>query len=63
MENCAECRRELIRDEIALTKKLVNRGTESFLCLSCLAKKFNVSEDLLHEKIDQFRQMGCTLFQ
>ena len=63
MENCAECRRELTGDEITLTKKLVNRGAVSFLCLSCLAKTFNVSEELLHEKIDQFRQMGCTLFQ
>ena len=63
MSLCTVCGRKLSRDEIALTKKLVNRGAESFFCLSCLAKKFAVSEDLLREKINQFRQMGCTLFQ
>ncbi len=51
MTLCAGCGRPLTKDEIALTKKLVNRGAESFLCLSCLAEKFGVSEDLLKEKI------------
>lgn len=63
MESCAECSRSLTKDERALTKKLVNRGAESFLCLTCLARRFGVSEDLLKEKISQFRSMGCTLFQ
>ena len=63
MENCAECSRLLEQDEIALTKKLVSRGAESFLCLTCLARKFGVGEDLLKKKIQQFRAMGCTLFQ
>ena len=63
MSSCTACGRELTPDEIALTKKLVSRGAESFFCLSCLAEKFAVSESLLREKIDQFRKMGCTLFQ
>ena len=63
MSSCTACGRELTPDEIALTKKLVSRGAESFFCLSCLAERFAVSEDLLREKIEQFRQMGCTLFQ
>ena len=49
-------------DEIALTKKLINRGMEKFFCLTCLAKSFSVSEELLKEKIEQFKRMGCTLF-
>lgn len=62
MESCINCARTLTNDEIGLTKKLVNRGSTSFLCLSCLAKEFSVSEELLKEKIEQFRAMGCTLF-
>ncbi len=62
MESCINCARALTGDEIALTKKLINRGSTSFLCLSCLAKEFGVSEELLKEKIEQFRAMGCTLF-
>ena len=57
-----ECGRELTKDEKALTKKLISRGAESFLCLTCLSAHFGVSEELLRDKIDQFRHMGCTLF-
>ena len=63
MDGCAACGRALTKDEKALTKKLVSRGAESFFCLSCLAEKFAVSEELLTEKIDQFRKIGCTLFE
>ncbi|MBQ2957832.1 MAG: hypothetical protein IJE08_15405 [Clostridia bacterium] len=62
MNECAECGRPLTKDEIALTKKLINRGAEKFFCLTCLAKSFSVSEELLKEKIEQFKRMGCTLF-
>ena len=62
METCIRCARPLTGDEIALTKKLINRGSTSFLCIHCLAEEFCVSEDLLREKIVQFRAMGCTLF-
>ncbi len=63
MESCSECSRTLTKDEIALTKKLINRGAQKYLCLRCLSEKFGVSEELLREKIIQFRTMGCTLFQ
>lgn len=62
MNECAGCGRSLNKDEIALTKKLINRGAEKFFCLTCLAKSFSVSEELLKEKIEQFKRMGCTLF-
>ncbi len=62
METCIHCGAPISRDEIGLTKKLVNRGASSFLCIHCLAKEFSVSEELLKEKIVQFRAMGCTLF-
>lgn len=62
MEECAECARILTGDEIGLTKKLINRGTERFFCKTCLAKKFRVSEELLSRKIQEFRAMGCVLF-
>lgn len=61
-ERCETCRRELTRDEIALSKKLVNRGTTRFWCLSCLAEHFRVTENDLEQKIRDFRAMGCTLF-
>lgn len=63
MDKCAACGRVLTHDEIALTKKLINRGARIFFCIPCLAAKFEASEDELHEKIAQFKEMGCTLFE
>ncbi len=59
---CFQCGRLLEADEIALTKKLINRGAEHFFCLSCLAVHFEATEESLREKIRYFREMGCTLF-
>ena len=61
-ERCETRSRELTRDEIALSKKLVNRGTTRFWCISCLAEHFQVTEADLEQKILDFRAMGCTLF-
>ena len=59
---CIVCGCTLKPDEIALTKKLINRGAERYMCLPCLARKFDVPEVILREKIIQYREMGCTLF-
>ncbi len=60
---CALCGRELVPDEAALTRKLINRGTKRFLCLGCLGAHFCVSEEELRRKISEFREAGCTLFE
>ena len=62
LSRCAVCGREIERDEIGLTKKLINRGTTTYLCMECLAKKFEVTVEDLEKKIVEFREMGCTLF-
>lgn len=59
---CLRCGRLLVPDEIALTKKMINRGASQFFCLSCLALHFSVPEEALRRKITEFREMGCTLF-
>lgn len=63
MDLCKNCGRVLEKDEIAIYKRMVNRGATDFLCVACLAAHFNVSEDMIKEKIDHFRKMGCTLFE
>lgn len=62
MSFCKSCGRELVPDEIGLTKKLINRGAEEFFCIDCLAEQFRCSTELLHKKIEQFRKQGCSLF-
>lgn len=56
------CGRHLEADEVGLHKKIVNRGAREFMCISCLAREFGVSEELLRKKIEEFRDMGCMLF-
>ena len=60
---CVRCGALLMKDDVAMTRKMINRGTETFYCLSCLADHFELTEDILREKIKEFRAMGCTLFQ
>lgn len=61
-DTCIVCQRKLTHDEIALTRKLINRGASEFMCLTCLAAKFKVTEDVLEDKIEHFKNQGCTLF-
>lgn len=62
MDKCMKCERVLSHDEKALYRKIISRQAESFLCLSCLADYYRVSEAALQEKIDFFKEIGCTLF-
>ena len=59
---CKTCGREVNRDEIGLTKKLINRGATEFLCMTCLAEKFDMTEAECQTLIDHFRSAGCHLF-
>lgn len=62
MIQCKNCSSLLEKDEIALTKKLMNRGATQFYCFHCLAAHFEVSVPDLKQKVLEFKQMGCTLF-
>ena len=62
MSSCKKCGKELTGNDIGLTKKLINRGSVKFMCIDCIAEKFNCPRELLEEKIEQFKAAGCTLF-
>ena len=62
-KKCYMCGKDPIsKDEIALTKKLIDRQTTTYYCLSCLAEYFEVTIDELRDKIEEFKEEGCTLF-
>lgn len=60
---CIKCGKELMNMDIALYKKMINRGAERFMCIRCLAEYIGVTEDDLLMKAEHFRKMGCTLFK
>lgn len=59
---CRKCKKELTFDEIAATKKLINRGATAYYCLDCLAEAFDVERSDIEKKILYFKEIGCTLF-
>ena len=62
MKECIKCGKPLSVNEIGLHKRLINRGAEEYMCKARLAKHFNVSAELLDEKIKMYIMQGCTLF-
>lgn len=60
---CADCGKELERDETALTYKLIGRGAKACYCLKCLGGQFCLTEAALKDMIVRFREAGCTLFR
>ena len=61
---CEVCRRENIeKDVIALNKKLFNKDVKKFYCLKCMAENLEVTEEDLLNKIEDFKEEGCTLFK
>lgn len=61
--NCTFCDKGLSKNEIALTKKMLGRQSERFMCLECLADWLGCTEDDLIIKIEEFKDQGCALFE
>ena len=61
-KTCCECQKPLSKDEVALTKKLVDLDSEEFYCIPCLAEYLGCTEQDLKEKVQEFKEQGCTLF-
>ena len=59
---CHICETELDKNAIGLNKKLLNIETDRFYCLSCLANYLDVTIQELIDKIEDFKEQGCTLF-
>lgn len=62
--SCYVCgKQQLTKDEIGICKKLINKKTSTFYCISCLAEQFEITEEELLAKIEEFKEEGCTLFK
>lgn len=64
MSVCYVCGKEnLTKDEIGITKKLIDKNTKTLYCITCLAEYLEVTEEELIDKIDEFKDEGCILFK
>jgi predicted nucleic-acid-binding Zn-ribbon protein len=63
-KTCYVCGKSpLSKDEIGLTKKLIDKKTLNFYCIDCLAGYLEVTTEELLDKIEEFKEEGCTLFK
>ena len=61
--NCVICdKKELNKDTIGINKKLLGTDVEYFYCLECSADYLECTVDELLDKIEEFKNEGCTLF-
>jgi len=59
---CADCSAALENDEVALSKKLFDKDISTFYCLNCTAGIIGCETSDLKDKIQEFKEQGCTLF-
>ena len=48
---------------MGLVKKMIDKKSTRFYCLPCLADYFEVTEEELIAKIEEFKEEGCILFK
>ena len=61
--NCISCGKNIItKNEIGINKKLFDENSSTFYCLDCLAAYLDVSVEDILDKIEEFKEEGCTLF-
>ncbi len=61
--SCISCgKKDLSKDEVGINLKLIGRDIQNFYCLDCLASVFEVSVQDILDKIEEFKEEGCTLF-
>ena len=61
---CYACgKNPLSKDEIGINKKLSGKSVKKYFCIDCFAEQLEVSTEELLEKINEFKNEGCTLFE
>lgn len=51
------------KDTIGINKKLLGEDILNYYCMDCLANYLDCSVDDLLDKIEEFKEEGCTLFK
>ena len=51
-----------MENEIGITKKLIDPDTDKYFCIDCLAGFLECDTQDIYDKIEEFKEEGCTLF-
>ena len=63
MINCVMCdKHDLEKDTIGINKKLLGTDITNFYCMDCLSNYLDCTIEELLDKIEEFKEEGCTLF-
>lgn len=61
---CVVCgKSNLNKDTVGLNKKLLSKNITEFYCLDCFAAYLDCTVEDLQDKIEEFKEEGCTLFR
>ena len=61
---CIACgKRPLTKNEIGINKKLLDMKSENFYCIDCLANFLEVEPQDILDKIEDFKNDDCKLFE
>lgn len=61
---CVSCgKNSLTKNEIGITKKLLGVKSKNFYCIDCLANFLEVEPQDILDKIEEFKNDGCKLFE
>lgn len=64
MIECVICgKKDLTKDTIGINKKLLGENIRNYYCMDCLADYLECTVDELLDKIEEFKEEGCKLFQ
>jgi uncharacterized protein with PIN domain len=58
---CQECGSKLSKNEYGISVKYYGDNGNK-LCIKCLAELFNVTADDILDKIEEYKNEGCVLF-
>lgn len=62
--SCVACRKNpLTKNEVGITKKLLGAKSRNFYCIDCLADFLEVEPQDIRDKIEEFKNDGCKLFE
>ncbi|MGL6194533.1 MAG: hypothetical protein ACRC2T_06885 [Thermoguttaceae bacterium] len=61
---CRFCSETVDKDTVALNRKLINRKmpADLMVCIQCMAATLGCTVEDLRDKIEEYKNEGCTLF-